>query len=77
MAVEMIRINTRVSPEMMEWIEKRTEETGIPKSTIIMLALEEYRKQHQALDMVTVLGDLVERLHNIESELSNNKISGM
>ena len=73
----MIRINTRVSPEMMAWIEKRTEETGIPKSTIIMLALEEYRKQHQALDMVAVLNELVTRLESVESKLGNSEISGM
>ena len=66
---EMIRINTRVSPEMMDWMDKRSEETGIPKSTIIMLALEDYRKQHQALDMVSVLGDLVVRLENIEKKI--------
>lgn len=65
----MIRINTRVSPEMMDWMDKRSEETGIPKSTIIMLALEDYRKQHQALDMVSVLGDLVVRLENIEKKI--------
>lgn len=63
---EMIRINTRVSPQMMAWIDKRSEETGIPKSTIVMLALEDYRKQSEVVDMSAVLGELVKRLEGIE-----------
>lgn len=69
---EMIRVNTRVSPEMMKWLDERTEETGIPKSTLIMLALEDYRKQHQAIDMVGVMGELVQRLECIEQKLGSN-----
>lgn len=63
---EMIRVNTRVSPEMMSWIDKRSEETGIPKSTIVMLALENYKQQSEAMDMTSVLGELVKRLEGIE-----------
>lgn len=74
---EMIRVNTRVSPEVMAFLDKRSEETGIPKSTIIMLALEEYKKQHDAMDMVTVFGELVSRLEGIEQKLINDKNSGM
>jgi len=69
---EMQRVNTRISPEMMAWLDERTEETGIPKSTLIMLALEDYRKQHQAIDMVGVLSELVQRLECIEQKLGSN-----
>lgn len=62
----MIRVNTRVSPEMMSWIDKRSEETGIPKSTIVMLALENYKQQFEAMDMTAILGELVKRLESIE-----------
>ena len=70
---EMIRVNTRISPEMMKWLDDRTEETGIPKSTLIMLALEEYRKQHEVMNQITVMSQLLERLEVIEKELKQQK----
>lgn len=70
---EMIRVNTRVSPEMMSWIDKRSEETGIPKSTIVMLALENYKQQFEAMDMTSVLGELVKRLEGIEQGMHGGR----
>jgi len=41
---EMVRINTRISKSANEWLDKRSDETGIPKSTLIFLAIENYKK---------------------------------
>lgn len=66
---EMIRVNTRISPEMMRWLDERTKETGIPKSTLIMLALEEYRKQHEVITRMADMGELVKKLEAIERKI--------
>ena len=39
---EMIRVNTRVRKDLNEWLDQQTEETGVPKSTQIMFAIEMY-----------------------------------
>lgn len=70
---EMIRVNTRISPEMMKWLDNRTEETGIPKSTLIMLALEEYRKQHEVMKSMADMGMILEKLEVIERKLPKEK----
>ena len=67
---DMLRINARVSPVMMAWLDKKSEETGIPKSTLVMLALEDYRKQQESIDMVGVLSELVKRLERIENQVA-------
>lgn len=46
---EMIRVNTRVSADMNSWLDSETEKTGIPKSTQIMIALEQYKTQKEAM----------------------------
>lgn len=42
---EMVRVNTRISKTLNEWLDQRTEETGVPKSTLIYLALENYMRE--------------------------------
>ncbi|GEK92227.1 hypothetical protein AKA01nite_18490 [Alkalibacterium kapii] len=46
---EMVRVNTRVSADMNSWLDSETEKTGIPKSTQIMIALEQYKTQKEAM----------------------------
>lgn len=61
---DLIRVNTRISKEMNEWLDKQVKLTGVPKSTQIMLALESYRKEKEVLkgmaDMKMVMDKLEE-----------------
>ena len=66
---EMFRINTRISVKANAWLDKQSHETGIPKSTLILLAIEQYIQQREALDMMGDMGMLLERLERIESKL--------
>ena len=61
---EMVRVNTRISKKMNDWLEKQSAETGVPKSTLIYLALETYVQQKEAMDGMTVLLEKLERLEN-------------
>ena len=71
----MVRVNTRISKKMNDWLESVTEETGVPKTTQIMLALETYSQQQRAMDMMSGYGDLVDKLEKIEKTLEESKKS--
>lgn len=62
----MVRINTRISKKMNEWLDKQTAETGVPKSTLIYLALEHYVQQREAVD---VMGAVLMKLEKLENKL--------
>ena len=66
---EMVRINTRISVKSNEWLDAQSYETGIPKSTLILLAIENYIQQKEAMQMMGDMGMLIERLERIEDKL--------
>ena len=66
---EMHRINVRISLKANEWLDKESAETGFSKSTMVMLALEQYIQQKQALQGMHDMNNLVERLERIEEKL--------
>ncbi len=39
--IEMVRVNTRISKKMNDWLEKQSAETGVPKSTLIYLSVRD------------------------------------
>lgn len=78
MAAEMVRVNTRISLEINEWLDSYSERTGVPKSTLIHMALENYIMQKRAIDSLEIatqrlnkLDYVIEKLTNIEERLSS------
>lgn len=66
MAAEMVRVNTRISATLNEWLDKQSERTGIPKSTLIHLALEQYVTQKDAID---TMGLMLQKLDSLDKRL--------
>lgn len=66
---EMQRINVRISIKANDWLDRESAETGFSKSTMVMLALEQYIQQKQALQGMNDIHNLVERLDRIEEKL--------
>lgn len=52
---KMVRVNTRISQKANDWLDKESEATGVPKSTLIYLALETYISQQQSVSAITEL----------------------
>lgn len=78
MAAEMVRVNTRISTEINDWLDDYSARTGVPKSTLIHMALENYIMQKRAIDSLEIatqrlnkLDYVVEKLTNIEKQLSS------
>lgn len=63
---EMVRINTRVSKRLSDWLDNESKETGLPKSTIILLALEQYMTQREAMNKIPTYMELLSKIESLE-----------
>jgi len=59
---EMVRITTRISKEVNDWLDNKTARTGIPKSTLIYLALEQYIQQQTAVTEMPKMLEIYEEM---------------
>lgn len=66
---EMVRVNARVSASANAWLDKYSEESGVPKSTLIYLAIESYREQKEAFEKISDMHKLMEKLEEIEKKI--------
>ncbi|MGC4379451.1 hypothetical protein WD019_21470, partial [Fictibacillus sp. Mic-4] len=55
----MVRVNTRISKEINDWLDAESSRSGVSKSTLIYLALEHYITQKKALTMVHDFSSIV------------------
>lgn len=56
------RMNIRLSADLHDWLEKRSQETGIAKSSIIAFAVEDYRKTQDTVSNMPQLTSAMELL---------------
>jgi len=69
---EMVRVNTRISSALNNWLDEISFRDGIPKSTLVMLALEQFKQQNQAIG---AMSDVIKRLESIEKAVKQNSES--
>lgn len=50
-----VRLNTRVSDRLNEWLDKRSEEMGISKSALVAVAVENYMKETEVVQGIPKL----------------------
>lgn len=68
----MVRVNTRISAKLNEWLDNQSKETGVPKSTQIMLAVEQYYQQKEVMNKMSDMNQIIEKLRQLE-ELERQK----
>lgn len=68
---EMIRVGTRIRKDLNDWLDQQSEETGLPKSTQIMMAIEMYQQQKMAKGQITELGELISKLEELSKQVEN------
>lgn len=66
MAAEMVRINTRISKTVNDFLDAKSEESGVPKSTLIYLALEQYMTQQKTLEVLPHMQAWMEQLERLQ-----------
>lgn len=45
-----VRVNARISVELNDWLDRRSQEVGISKSGLISLAIENYKKETEVVN---------------------------
>lgn len=63
---EMVRVNTRISKNLNEWLDMQSADTGMPKSTIIMLALENYYRENEVMRNMSDMSSIMEKLDELQ-----------
>jgi predicted DNA-binding protein len=66
---KLVRVNTNITEEINDWLNERSEKTGVSKSTLIHLALEQYRNQVDVMKELPKMTQMLEML----SRLTNTK----
>lgn len=63
-----VRVNTRISKRANDWLDRKSLETGISKSALINMCIENYRMQMEVTDMLPMLLNELEK-HGIKINL--------
>lgn len=75
---DVVRVNTRISKTMNEWLNNRSNKTGLSKSVLIMLALENYYQQIEAVEQMgkwEKIYKAVDELKRWKEKMQNNAVS--
>lgn len=65
----MVRVNTRISKQANDWLDNQSATSGIPKSTLILLAIENYIQQKEVMERMSDMTELMQKLNAIEDKL--------
>lgn len=57
-----MRLNTKVSAKLNDWLDQKSSEMGISKSALVAIAVENYRTQTETVDILPTLLKKLEEL---------------
>lgn len=63
---DLVRVNTRISKTLNAWLDEKAKETGMSKSSIIMMATENYMRENMAFSAMADMNQLVAKLDELE-----------
>ena len=66
---EKVRVNTRISKNLNDWLDKRSKETGYSKSALVMLALENFYQQTEVVEKMGDMATIYQELQEIKDKL--------
>lgn len=66
------RVNARLGYTQNEWLDKESEKTGISKSSLIQMAVEQYIQNKMALNAMTEGPELMDRLESFENTMEQS-----
>lgn len=66
---QLVRLNVRVSKENNEYLDKKSMQTGISKSALVQIAVEQYRQQAEAVTAMNNMEKFVNQVNEINLEL--------
>ena len=69
--LNVIRTNIRISKKIRKYFEEKSEETGVPQSHLMALALEEYVDQKEVIRF-TSAGGVQKIIDDLNKEVKND-----
>jgi len=63
---EMVRVNTRISVDLNDWLDTESGRTGLSKSALMMMATENYRREKEAFKSMADMGQRVAKIEALE-----------
>lgn len=62
------RYNITISKELAEWLEKQAESYGCPVSSMIAMAVGQYKQQCEGMNAMKDMGKLYELIEQIQKQ---------
>ena len=59
------RLNVRISEEANDFLEKRSAQSGLSKTSLVQIALESYMQTYKATNSLEELADLSDKLTQV------------
>lgn len=69
---EISRFNIRMPSELSEWLDDEAARIGISKNAVVMLAVENYRKEKEVLSRMADMGELVAKIEQLEKAIQRS-----
>lgn len=64
-----MRVGTTISMEMNEWLDEQSVKTGLTKSALILVSIENYKNQKEAQGQLNELSLLVEEMKKLAEQV--------
>jgi hypothetical protein len=63
---KLVRVNTNITEEINEWLNSESARTGVPKSSLILMALSQYKDQKNVMAQIPELLNAMQNLQTLE-----------
>lgn len=67
------RVNSRLGYTQNKWLDEESARTGISKSSLIQMAVEQYIAQKQALNAMYDMPSMIEKLEGLETLIKDKR----
>lgn len=67
------RVNARLGYTQNKWLDEESARTGISKSSLVQMAVEQYIAQKQALNAMYDMPSMIEKLEGLETLIKQGK----
>lgn len=73
MATKKPRINIQLPDRVEEYVEERMEQTGLPKSAVVVMALQEWYEAKKNMEKMQDLPSLINELKLMQDKMNSEK----
>lgn len=66
---KLIRKNFNMSRDMANWLESKSAELGISQSSLIVMAIDDWRRSREIISNIDKMSDLVDKVQKANKEM--------